>query len=371
MKPFFIIITAIVMSLGAFAQETNTITITGKIFRPADTLVLLKVHEDVRYRGVKIPTGKDSLFSASFEAEGIEEYMLIFLSDFKNGGWRRIRFFTDSENIRFELYDLPNADRNKIFGSDLTDKSVAFKQAVMDRWYPSFMELDKKQEAGIGMDELKRIADSLTVEMTEWQHNELRDYPDEIALSEYHDLLESYRENALLTPIMKGYHEYWTKKPRINSTSDVIADLYYTNVENLVDKKFWDFRLYDSNGEGELLSSVFTEDGFVLLDLWSPWCSPCIKKSKNVLNNLEAIRANGVNVIGVIGGVPTMKKYEADKRRFPYPWPVYPEVSDAQKIWQKYGFESGGGGQILINGDGIIVAVNPSVEEILSLTGGD
>jgi PAS domain-containing protein len=50
---------------------------------------------------------------------------------------------------------------------------------------------------------------------------------------------------------------------------------------------------------------------------------------------------------------------------------VYPEVSDAQKIWRKYGFESGGGGQILINGDGIIVAVNPSVEEILSLTGGD
>lgn len=371
MKPLFTYLIVLALSLSAFAQGSKNITITGKIFRPADTLVLLQVFEDVRYQGIKIPTQEDSLFSASFAVDGIEEYKLVFLNDHKNGGWRPIRFFTDAESIQFELYDLPNADKTRVNGSYLTDKSVDFKEAVMERWYPEFMKLEEMQKAGESMDVLKHIQDSLMVQMTIWQQKVLNDYPDEVALSEYYHSLDNYHDNTLLAPVLKSWHEYWTNKPWVNSTSDVIADLYQTNVEKIVNSKFQDFRLYGSNGEGELLSSKFTEDGFVLLDLWAPWCSPCIKKSRNVLNNLDAIQSNAVKVIGVIGGVPTMEKYEADKLRFPYPWPVYPEVDDAQKIWQKYGFENGGGGQVLINGSGMIVAINPSVEEILSLTGND
>lgn len=364
---FFLLVVS--ANLNLHAQATKNVTISGKIFRPTDTLVLLKPFEDVRYQGTKIPVSADSTFSHSFSVGVIEEYQLVFLSDFKNGGWRPVNFFTDTDQITFKLFSLDQAANNETHGSEFTDRKNEFMKGLEELWYPEYIKLQEQAKSGVSDSRLKILNDSLVAEMIIWKHETLMDYPDEIGLSNHYDDLNNYQGDIdLLHPVLKRHNEYWLSKPRINSTSDVIADLYFTKVEKILGKKFTDFYLLDSKGDSSLLSKEITDDGFILLDLWSPWCGPCIYKSKLVVEDLDKLRANSVTVIGVMGGIPTMEKFAMDMERFKYPWSVYPEVKDKQSIWQKYGYSNAGGGQVLINGSGVVIAIDPSVDEILALT---
>ena len=51
-------------------------------------------------------------------------------------------------------------------------------------------------------------------------------------------------------------------------------------------------------------------------------------------------------------------------KKYNYPWTSYLEISDENKIWEKYGISNGGGAQYLIDRTGLIIAVNPSLDEI-------
>lgn len=368
MKFLLTLSSILILSVSTAAQVNKTITISGKTFRPVDTLVLLKPFEDIRYNGLKIPVAADSTFRATFTVDCVEEYELIFLSEFKNGGWRSVAFFTDAKRITFELYDMQRSDSSKVYGSPLTDQKAAFNDKLMERWHPEFLKFEEKAKSGASPSALKTLEDSLVVAMTVWRQETSENYPPEIALSNYYETLTNYQENERLKPILKNHHNYWLEQPRINATSDVIADLYFAKVEKLTGKPFPDFHLLDGTGDSTLLSQELSEDGFLLLDLWSPWCGPCIKKSKTALENLDKLQANDVKVIGVMGGIDTSEKFTSGKSRFTYPWPVYPEVQNHQKIWQRYGFSYSGGGQVLIDGQGIILAINPSVDDMLVLT---
>lgn len=70
-----------------------------------DILILIKVYEDFWYYGVWIFIWVDSIFSYEFICSEIEEYFLIFFSEWLNGVWCLIYFFLDGEEIEFILYD--------------------------------------------------------------------------------------------------------------------------------------------------------------------------------------------------------------------------------------------------------------------------
>jgi hypothetical protein len=48
-----------------------------------------------------------------------------------------------------------------------------------------------------------------------------------------------------------------------------------------------------------------------------------------------------------------------------YPWDNFVELNDTEQIWIKYGIGNAAGGDFLIDGKGIIVAVNPSIDDII------
>ena len=47
-----------------------------------------------------------------------------------------------------------------------------------------------------------------------------------------------------------------------------------------------------------------------------------------------------------------------------YPWENLVELNDVEQIWVKYGIGNAGGSEFLIDEKGIVVAVNPSIEEV-------
>ena len=50
-----------------------------------------------------------------------------------------------------------------------------------------------------------------------------------------------------------------------------------------------------------------------------------------------------------------------------YPWLKLIELNDTNQIWTKYRIPNAAGGTFLVNAEGIILAINPTVEEIESI----
>jgi len=100
-----------------------------------------------------------------------------------------------------------------------------------------------------------------------------------------------------------------------------------------------------------------------LIDLWASWCGPCRKSAKEMIPVYEAYKDKGFTIVGVAresefeNGVNAAKM---DK----YPWLNLIELKDKGKIWRKYGAGNAGGATFLVDKNGIILAINPSAEEV-------
>jgi alkyl hydroperoxide reductase subunit AhpC len=51
-------------------------------------------------------------------------------------------------------------------------------------------------------------------------------------------------------------------------------------------------------------------------------------------------------------------------RQDKYPWLNLIELKDKGKIWEKYGVGNGGGGSFLVDKKGIIIAIDPTPQEV-------
>ena len=355
--------------VGLNAQSARETTLTGKVYRPLDTLLLAKRVDDLRYQHTLIPVGPDSTFTYTILAGSVEEYRLAFKSEFDKGAYRTLDFFGDSDRIVFELYTNEAWESNTVTGSPYTALRNTFRNELIERWEPAFIQLQETVRQTTDEAKAKALSDSLQLQVMQWKHKQLEGYPIEIRLSNHYDDLEDFRGNEMVKPVLEAHHRYWSAQPRPNGMSEILDAFYTAQVEGVTGQRLIDFYLYGSEGDSSLVSGELRKGGFLLLDLWAPWCGPCLQKSKEVKGQLAQLKANSVSVVGVLGGIKTDAEFEKGKARFAYPWPVYPEVNGRQKIWIKYGFERAGGGQVLIDGSGNILAVNPTVSEVLEMTG--
>ena len=78
----------------------------------------------------------------------------------------------------------------------------------------------------------------------------------------------------------------------------------------------------------------------------------------------EEFHEKGFVVVGVAREKDTSVAAEAAVKLDKYPWENLVELNDVEQIWVKYGIGNAGGGDFLIDENGIIVAVSPSIDEI-------
>lgn len=356
----------IINSYSVMSQSSRTISLTGYSHEGLDTLILIRRHEDIRYQGTKIPISSDSTFNFTFDQDSIERFELIYLSEFKDGGWRSVDFFNDGDNINFEIYDRKNRGNSVINGSLLTDSFKDFNQIAEDKWMPVFMR-EMKSASLLSEEQASYKRDSLKREFFLWKTNYLQNYPKAIKLATFYDDVSSNEGNYLLREDIMNYYLEMKAKYSKDYLLGIINNKINSSDSGLSGKKFIDFYLIDNQKDSVLLSTQIEEFNYTLIDMWSPWCGPCIKKSRTVQDHYEWLNENSIGVVGVIGGVATIEKYNIAKNKFIYPWKVYSEISNHQSLWSLYGFDYSGGGQVLIDKDGTIVAINASVEEIKEL----
>ena len=125
---------------------------------------------------------------------------------------------------------------------------------------------------------------------------------------------------------------------------------------------FFDFTVVDLNGKPARLSERITGKPTVL-HLWTSTCAPCRKKGKELIPVYEEFRDKGFVVVGV-AHEKNISTAEAAIRLDKYPWETFVELNDEEQIRLKYGFAGGMGNHFLIDENGNIIAVAPSVGEI-------
>ncbi|MEM6720142.1 MAG: TlpA disulfide reductase family protein [Bacteroidota bacterium] len=362
-------ITLLLLSFTAFGQHSTELKGFVKNIA-ADTLILAKSYQDLRYNGTEIPVAKSKEFRLVLKHQYVEEYVFVYKSELKNGMWRPITFFPNGNTITFELYPIQEYAKNKISGDTLGQQKKRYEEALGEKFSKTadeiYGELYQLEKDGREVATVKLRLDSLNKKILAFQYDYFLQDTSIVGLDEYVILLENAKQMLISPEIFKPYQTYYVKLKPKHPLTERAQNLYIALTTVKVGQHYVDIALEDRNDIAVKLSELLQKETFTILDLWSPWCGPCIAKSRKVKENYSKLSKN-VQIIGVVGGIDRKEKAEKAIDRFAYPWKNYLEVANKNKIWEKYGISNAGGAQFLINQKGEIVAINPTIEDLLKI----
>jgi thiol-disulfide isomerase/thioredoxin len=404
----------------AGSSQAITCKLEGQIIgRDSKTLILFRATEDPdRDTKTFIPINNGK-FEYTLTAPYTEAYFLIFQDDLDMGSYRYIYFFPENGTTVFKLHSYAEREQDEITGGKLTSEYYNYFKLNKDAYRPqkkvlrdSIAELKKRDEYfsiefKLQQNKLNeamaktRTANSnendyeISVAQTQVVQNminrgeyvtqkgkALNDKMDSIIVLENRHRLDYIQNNPSLVSYFFLIQD--TKEIEacqgitvsdIKSIVPIFTDKYpdhpYTKkmavmVESLlrikVGSKFYDFSAPDLNGKLYKVSEII--DGkYAVIDLWASWCGPCINGSRNLLSIYEEFKEKGFTICAVAREYKNTDalKYRIEKEKFP--WINLVEMDDKNQIWLHYNVQ-GGGRKFLVDNKGIILAIEPSVDEI-------
>lgn len=399
--------------LTACTQKERTCVITGKVInRPQSTqLRLTKAFVDYRSQSAVLIPIKDSTFKYEFNFKDIEAYKLVFQDEYTQGSMRPTTFFATKGTINMELFPMEENKKNIISGgkennefleyqkinNDEIDKKTkpitdrlkvlqandAYESQIMKDLYKKLENTEKKEDKFkmyIQIDELYRSGEGLSpaAKKLDAQYDSLRKIiqdkenefiKESITIPNYYTLIQSLLNSEdspkifdldELSALQKKYAAKFKNHPFTNYSNEVSWRL--ANMKPGGD--FFDFKLPDLNGKEHTLSEEI-KGKFAFIDIWAPWCGPCIAKSREMKPLFENYKDKDFTVIGVASKYQEIADVEKLLEKDKYPWITLidkPELDS--RIIEYYGIEMAGGGCVLVDKAGKIVLVNPSVEEV-------
>ena len=357
-------------------------------------LLLLKQGEDPRINAVDIPI-KGGKFEYILNCEYEEQYDLIFYDEFEQGSFRPVSFFSEHGVINFTLHPTDQFDKNIVEGGKLNkeywdyfSKVLNTSKAVLDAYnaylVDNYSEVLKKHGAlekdfnekikqlskeGINVSQaLKAISETTSQEMSQWQLQYIKENPTivgySILFSRASSLVQGNRflqETNDISPYVDLYQTVFAPKFSDHPYTERMQNLFAgSSIKAGV--SFVDFIAVDLTGKPVRLSERIAGKPAVL-HLWASWCGPCRKKGKELITIYEEYSNKGLVVVGV-ARERSISAAEAAIKSDKYPWENLVELNDTEKIWVKYGIGNSGGMVFLIDENGIIVANDPSIEEV-------
>lgn len=164
--------------------------------------------------------------------------------------------------------------------------------------------------------------------------------------------------DTLMNILHSQYEPVLAKEPEYQRLAFLIAG-YLT----IPGRPCPDFTAPDLAGNNHTLSQEI-KGKIAVVDMWTSWCGPCRKHSKELIPIYEKYKDKGFTVVGVANERYNTKAMQSAIKKDGYPWLNMYELNSRNKIFQKYGLGNAGGSIFLVDKKGIIVAVNPSAEEV-------
>jgi len=290
------------------------------------------------------------------------------VSEVKNAAYLNIPFYSDGQKISFELHKSEEHEKNIINGSKLTTYQKEHQQNIQKKYKPLLDSLyEKLYRDDVEPDEsvaLQQKLNSLYISMFETSMERHKKNPNITGFNEFVYQLEDINEHALPLEVLQKHYQYWIEKyPSHPLTERAINK--YTALSGLHNERtFVDFETIDDSNNPVSFSDHINKNEYTLLDLWAPWCGPCIRKSQKVQSSYEDLSNLGLSVFSVVGGINNKDDYDKAVNRLDYPWPSFVEISNQNKIWEKYGIRMAGGSQFLFDSEGRLIATNPSIDDL-------
>ena len=386
-------------------------TLKGEVIdRPQSSrLMLSKYGQDMRtIQWISIPI-RDGKFEYILNCDHEELYTLTFSDEWNQGSWRPMKFISEHGAIHFTLHSEDQYEMNRVEGGKLnkelsdydiedTNKvqplydalnarqeqlykegkyytpeaqslldrmnastDVAEKEALADQWRKLNSEgLDITPYAK----EVQKSGDSVSLVMLHWRLQYVREHPNivgySILVSEAMYTASQFKTD--ISPIVDIYQTIFAPKFPDHSYTAQMIDLL-TGSSLKPGLPFVDFTAVDFTGKPVKLSERIAGKPAVL-HLWASWCGPCRKKGMELIPVYKEFSDKGFVVLGVAREKDTSVAAETAVKLDKYPWENLVEIDDVEQIWNKYGIGNAGGSDFLIDENGIIVAVAPSIEEI-------
>jgi len=387
-------------------------TLKGEVIdRPQSSrLMLLKEGEDLfSTKGISIPI-RNGKFEYVLNCNHEEFYQLIFYDEWMQSPkrWRPVMFISEQGVINFTLHPEGQHKMNRVENGKLNNEYQDFiieeaninTPSPYDKFHAIINQLrtDGKyytSEAQSLLNQISVIADNNKRRALSEQYQKLSNEGFDItpAAKEAIASIDSIRRATQLRrlqytrehPNIVGYSILVSEtRDVINSKNDIslFSDVYQTifapkypdhpytakMIDLLIGSSlksgipFIDFTAVDLTGKQVTLSEQIAGKPAVL-HLWASWCGPCRQKGKDLIPVYEEFCDKGFVVIGV-AREKSISTAEAAVKSDKYPWENLVEIDDVEQIWNKYGLGNIAGGNFLIDENGIIVAVSPSIDEI-------
>lgn len=364
-----LVVTLIVYALFStliIAQTSNSVVLIGEVIdQKTKSIVIKKAYEDIREDVPEFPVKKGK-FTYTLNYDEIEQYELIYGEEYGRA-WRPIPFYPETDTIRFTLFSSEKWGDNIINSGPLTNGYYAEIKQMRQLEKEQMKSFENKMndphlsdsERAALQNEMKSLAQSMVISSFEKhsKHPTLLGF--DLSVSQFNG---DWEYTVITKELYLKHLSFWINQfpdtDRAERARNTILSI--TNVYE--GGEIIDFELKDDVNSDEFLSSQLRNADYTLLDLWAPWCGPCIAKSKAIEKEYDLLSEKGLQVIGVIGGIQNIDAFHTAKNKHQYPWNLYKEIDSEQAIFQKYGVYGGGGGQFLIDKRGTIVALNPSLD---------
>lgn len=391
--------------------DKTTVLIGEVVERPySKKLSLITKDGDFRVNPteIKIIDGK---FQHTIISNHIQEYLMAFNDELEQGAWRNLDFFNDNDTIFITLFEKDKADNNIFYGGKLNLKKNTISKKAKVKFWDKIRLIYKTK-----VDSLEKLGKWETKEVQElWKKYD--NSKDKTALLKKYNILKEQKKDlteegrfwqnkidSLVSETKKMNYKFIEKDSSVLGYAMLMDELYsnkynkdfnygtikfnlnkyqskfknhpYTASSNLllegienakIGSDYVDFSSKTKNDEIVKISPVIQENIVTLIDLWAPWCGPCIAKSKKLKPEYPSLKAKGLEVFAVIGGIDSKDKYKKNRDKYNYPWRVNYELNEEFNIWNKYNISRSGGSQFLVSSKGKILAINPEPKKIDSI----
>lgn len=408
-----LLIVCIGLMVSACTQKEKTCVIIGKVNnRPQSSELRLTKHfVDFRSKStVRIPI-EDGAFKHQFNFKDIEAYTLVFEDEMMQGSMRPIVFFTSNDTIKMELFPMDEHQKNVITGSEINKKFIEYQKKIMDEVmieldpifdsisvlqetdnyhsqlmkdlfeklentekqedkFKMYTQINKMYESGEGLTLTAKKLNTKSDSVGKVFHEKELEYlKRNISIPSYFILtknilkVESFPEIYnldALTQLQKKYAAKYKSHPYTQYSSEVLWRL--SNKKPGGD--YFDFTLPDLEGKEHSLSNEI-KGKYALINIWAPWCGPCIAKSREIKPIFEDFKNRGFTVIGVASKYETLESVENLLEKDNYPWITLidkPEIDS--RINEHYGIEMAGGGSVLVDNNGKVILIDPTADEV-------
>ena len=130
--------------------------------------------------------------------------------------------------------------------------------------------------------------------------------------------------------------------------------------------RFIDFTLPDKDGNPQTLSQLI-EGKYAVLQFWATWCNPCISKRHSLQELYERNKDKDFTVVEVAREFRNDLRWRGDISKDGAEWTDLLAMEKDHSVGNAYGLERIAGGIFLIDKEGTVIKIDPTVAEIEAL----